>query len=431
MTAPATEPVTAPPAPPTPPAAAVAPTAPPEPPAAEPGPALTASAGDGFTLSSADGDFQLHLYGYLFVDSRFYFDDDDELGVDGLLLRSARPSVEGELFGFVGFRLMPDFSSGQAVIQDGYAELAPLDALRVRVGKFKAPIGMERLQGETDTLFIERGLPTALVPNRDVSLMVHGALFSKRLGYAVAIENGVADGASGDLDAGDAKDFAGRLWTRPFRGSGISALDALEVGAAAGVGRQDGDETATGLAQYRTGGQLAFFKFRSGDAIEDTVVADGRRWRFATGAHWSFDRFGLWGEYVRSAQRVRLDDAHRVLAQQAWQVGVSALVTHDAASWEGVEPSAPIDLAARGIGAIEIVGRVGQLDVDDDAFPTFANADAAASRATEVAFGVNWYLNQLFALSVDFGRTAFEGGAADDGDRPAELALLARAELQY
>ena len=40
-------------------------------------------------------------------------------------------------------------------------------------GKFKVPVGLERLESATDIRFIERGFPTSLVPNRDLG--VHSA----------------------------------------------------------------------------------------------------------------------------------------------------------------------------------------------------------------------------------------------------------------
>jgi hypothetical protein len=43
--------------------------------------------------------------------------------------------------------------------------------------------------------------------------------------------------------------------------------------------------------------------------------------------------------------------------------------------------------------------------------------------------GANWYLssNLRYALNVD--STAFEGGTADDGNRPSETLLLSRFQV--
>ena len=73
-------------------------------------------------------------------------------------------------------------------------------------------------------LFVERGLPTNLVPNRDVGAQIHGDLFDGAFTYAFGAFNGVVDGGSGDLDNNDSKEFAGRLFGFPFKASSIEAV---------------------------------------------------------------------------------------------------------------------------------------------------------------------------------------------------------------
>src|ERR1035437_5665084 len=54
--------------------------------------------GDGFGFSSAKGDLAVQLKGGLQVDSRTYFDNPAVAGNDGLLLRRARPILQGTVF---------------------------------------------------------------------------------------------------------------------------------------------------------------------------------------------------------------------------------------------------------------------------------------------------------------------------------------------
>ncbi len=49
-------------------------------------------------------------------------------------------------------------------IQDAYAFFKPAAALQLQVGKFKVPVGLERLQSDTDTLFVERASADGLSP---------------------------------------------------------------------------------------------------------------------------------------------------------------------------------------------------------------------------------------------------------------------------
>ena len=68
--------------------------------------------------------------------------------LDTFLLRRFRPAFDGTLFNIADFRFAPDFAGGAAVIFDAYADIHPTPFLRLRAGKFKAPLGLERLQGD-------------------------------------------------------------------------------------------------------------------------------------------------------------------------------------------------------------------------------------------------------------------------------------------
>jgi phosphate-selective porin OprO/OprP len=71
------------------------------------------------------------------------------------------------------------------------------------------------------------------------------------------------------------------------------------------------------------------------------------------------------------------------------------------------------------------------LDIDDDAFPTFANPATAASRATAWAAGVNWFFNRNVKWQFDYEDTAFEGGETGGRDRKDEQALMTRIQLAF
>ena len=104
--------------------------------------------------------FTLRLRGYPQSDARFYSRRPRNRGADTFLLRRVRPLLEGTIFRFVDFRLMPDFGSGTTVLQDAYVDLKFAPRFKVRAGKFKGPVGLERLQSALDIPFVERALPT-------------------------------------------------------------------------------------------------------------------------------------------------------------------------------------------------------------------------------------------------------------------------------
>ncbi|HEV2845706.1 MAG TPA: porin, partial [Thermoanaerobaculia bacterium] len=93
---------------------------------------------DGFSLRTADGNFQLKVRGYVQADNRFFLGDDERPATDTFILRRVRPIFEGTLYKIFDFRIMPDFGGGQTVLQDAYLEGKLSPRFRVRAGKFKA-----------------------------------------------------------------------------------------------------------------------------------------------------------------------------------------------------------------------------------------------------------------------------------------------------
>jgi len=391
--------------------------------------AVVTASDKGFALSSADKNFELRLRGVLQADGRFGFDDDDGTFNDKFLLRRVRPIIEGTLYKNYGFRITPDFGNGSAVVQDAYVEANFLPEVKLRAGKFKGPVGLERLQSATDIRFVERGFPTNLVPNRDVGLQVSGDLFGNTLAYAVGVFNGASDGGSNDEDISDSKDFEGRVFATPLRNH-FGPFQNLGFGFASTYGDTNGSGD---LGKYKTPGQQTFFSYRSSSTptAANTTVADGPRYRLAPQANWYYRQFGLLGEYVLSSQKVRLDAASKTLGNQAWQIAGSWILTGEENSYKGVTPSSPFSIANGTWGAWELTARYGQLTVDEDAFPIFADPDKSASEADSWGLGLNWYLNRNVRLEANYEQTYFDGGRKDGTDRDDEQAFLTRLQLGW
>jgi len=236
---------------------------------------------DGFWLRSADGAFALHVGGYIQADSRTFLDDRTVSLNNAFLLRRIRPLFEGTVFKYFDFRLLPDWGGGTAVIQDAWVAARVSPAFRFQAGKFKGPVGLERLQSALDIAFVERAFPTAIAPNRDLGFELTGDIDGGLAHYDIGIFDGTVDGGSVDTDVGDNKDGEGRLYVTPFTNSGIPFLEGLSLGAGGTIGEEHGTAAASALASYRTPGQNVFFAYRSDGTAAGTSVADGRRWRIS------------------------------------------------------------------------------------------------------------------------------------------------------
>lgn len=407
-------------------------------------PVLTAVPG-GFQLRSADTNFVIKLRGYAQADARFFPDDNAGGTVnDQFLMRRVRPILEGTLYEKYDFRIMTDFASGitssaanNGFLQDGYLTARFYPEFQVQAGKFKEPVGLERLQSGANLLFIERAYPTQLVPNRDVGFQVQGDLAGGRLNYQVGAFNGVANGGSGDADTtDDDKDIAARLFATPFKDSDNDWIRGLGFGVAGTIGDQEGNATASNLRNAVSPGQQRLFGYRSGagtNAATANVVADGRIWRVSPQFYHYIGPFGIIGEFVVSNQQVRRDDGAKTFAQlenTAWQVAASWFLTGEDNSFKAVAPRKPFTLGGEGWGAFEVAARISQLDIDDATFPLYANAASSATSATSWGVGLNWHLDKNIKASLDYEQTDLGGGSSPLLDN-GEKAVLTRAQVSF
>ena len=405
--------------------------------------------GDGFGFSSAKGDFAVRLKGVLQVDSRTFLDNPAAVGNDGLVLRRVRPILEGTVFQDFDFLFVPDFApSSGPTIYDAYLNYRYTPALQFQAGKYKVPFGLEQLQSDRDILFNERSLVTALVPNRDVGFELHGDLFDGRASYAAGVFNGTTDGGnSGNVDFANDHAFAGRLFFQPFKKAPATVLQGFGFGLAGTYETMSATSTAglpstTGgtLPGYFTDGQQQFFAYNpTGGAV---VVADQERWRISPQAYYYYGPFGLLGEYAVSDQAVRrtgvapFSSAH--LENTAWEVSASWVLTgEDAAFAGGVIPRHPFNPAQGDWGALQLVGRYAELNVDSAAFPLYSDPTTSARSAAAWSVGINWYLNRNVMLKLDYSHTAFTGGGGAGTSAPAtvtrkpESVLFTRIQLAF
>ena len=402
---------------------------------------------EGFSIQSADGAFGLEFKGVLQVDSRTFFDDGGIVGNDGILLRRARPILQGTVFRDVDFLFVPDFGgTGGPQIFDAYLNYRFSPELQLQAGKFKSPVGLEQLVSDRDLLFNERALPTDLVPNRDLGFELHGDVFGGLASYAAGLFNGVGDARiSNNADFEDDKAFAGRLFLRPFRTLSTPALRGLGLGVSGSYEGMQGT-SATGLPNttggslpgYATVGQQQFFAYNPTNA---SVVANGEHWRLSPQGYYYYGPFGLLGEYVISDQGVsRTGSAPfliRRLQNTGWQVAASWILTGENASYGTLVPRQNFDLHRHTWGAFQLVARFSELDIDPAAFPLFSDINTSASRAQEWSVGLNWYLNRNVKVMTSFAHTTFEGGGGPGSSAPAivtrqpEKVLFTRLQLAF
>jgi phosphate-selective porin OprO/OprP len=403
-------------------------TAPPAPLAGRP---KTSGWKDGFFVQSEDGQNRLRIGGVIQFDGRFFVDDARDPHVDQFTFRSIRSYIEGTLWEHYDFRLLPDFAGGKLVIQEAWTDIHYSDAVKVRFGKFKVPFGLERLQSEVNTMFVERGLPSQVAPNRDLGVQVFGELARSTLAYQIGVFNGVADGQSGDGDVSDEKELAARIFLKPFA-TGGPLVKELGIGAAATYGNKTSTLASPDVALFKTQGQTTFFTYKAGTSTVDTVIADGPHWRATAQGHYYAGPIGILAEYVRSKQKVALDGTHRRVTIDTWQVAGQWVIAGGEASYKSVVPTRPFDPSRGQWGAFDVAARIGELQMAGaDIYPGgFADPAKSAHKAWSAGGGVDWFCNQNFRVMLDAERTWYARGASG-GDKPAETSIVGRVQTAF
>lgn len=389
---------------------------------------VTANEKDGFQIKTSDNSFKLRIRGLIQADGRVFTDNDKKSGnVSNFLIRRARIIFEGTIGSYFDYYIMPDFGNGTPQLTDAYLEYKQFTGAKLKAGKFKVPLGLERLQTDSVSNFIELGPTGNLSPNRDIGFQLSGDLFKGSLNYALGVFNGSVDAGSTDGDNNSDKDLIARIFSHPFKNTEIEILQGLGVGIAGSYGHREGSTLPT----YRTAGQNAIFTY-----VKDTL-ADGPSTRIAPQLYYYYRPFGLIAEYVTSEQEwSRIDAATTTTLQDsftntAWQVSTIYVLTGENATFSGVKPKNPFSIEKGSWGAFALTARYGVLDIEDETFTEgYASKTTAVTQATNWGVGVSWFLNNNVRINLNYERTDFEGGATT-GDRKNENALLFRFQVSY
>ncbi|HYF40042.1 MAG TPA: porin, partial [Gemmatimonadales bacterium] len=139
---------------------------------------------------------------------------------------------------------------------------------------------------------------------------------------------------------------------------------------------------------------------------------------------------GLMGEYMISRNEVTRAGESTELEHTAWQTVGSWFLTGEKAGFRSPAPRRPFDLREGGWGAVELVGRFGELSLDEASFPNYSSLASSVRRARAWGVGLNWHFTRAVKVGVDYERTTFSGGAATD-DRPAENVVISRFQTSF
>lgn len=132
---------------------------------------------------------------------------------DGADFRRARLQAVGDVWDNVGYSVEFDFGfPGRPSFMDVWLEVREVfDDSNVRVGLYRQPIGLDGLTSVKGLTFIERSLPFALIPFRQIGGMWHGTARDETMTWAASVFRFPTDFFGGNTGDNGGYGFATRV----------------------------------------------------------------------------------------------------------------------------------------------------------------------------------------------------------------------------
>ena len=400
-------------------------------------PPISYSPNAGLQLRAEDGRVFLRFRAWLQADYRGTLGEDAATNSttasipSGFTLRRSRVIVDAQVAPGIAVRLSPDFGGTRVQLEDAFVDFGLSRSLWLRAGRQRVPFGVERERFITEIPTPERSLVSQLTPNRDVGVVATGDLPGGRLSVTVGVQNGVPDGQSGGTDVNDGKDLIGRLSVMPRLRSRAGVAQGVRLVIGGTVGTQAGAVGDPQLPTYSTSSGQPFFRYAAATELAPTVAAEGSRRRLGAAVVVHEGRAGVLAEAIEVRQRVQRGSGAATIAQRGWLAMGLWSLTGEPSGVGGLTPARPFAPRRGQWGAVQLVGRVSRLSIGTEAFPTFADADVSARRATAWAIGANWFWTRQSKLQWSYEETRFQGGAAAGTNRPTDRTLWLRTQLFY
>lgn len=352
---------------------------------------------------------------------------------DGADFRRARLAATGNVADNVGYMLEMEFAfPGRPSFMDVWGELRGLDVLQnVRVGQYRQPFGLDGLTSVKELTFLERALPFAFLPFRQIGVMAHRVSDAEDRTWAVSGFRFPTDFYGSNIGDNGGYGMATRL-TALVMDEGDAGV--LHLGGAYSV-----IDPANDLVEYRN--QPEFFVAETGGAafvpvgvptaipffvdtgaIPTDIVNLFAGELAATAACWHAQ-----GELIYAV--VNRKAASSVTFSGA-SVQTAYILTGEHRPYDrknGVLGRiTPIENFGSngGCGAWEVAGRWSYLDLNDGGI----NGGINGGQLHDLTAGLNWYLNRNTKLQLNDVHAFLKTPGLGDSD--ADIVAM-RAQVDF
>ncbi|MEM6691622.1 MAG: porin [Planctomycetota bacterium] len=312
---------------------------------------------------------------------------------DGADFRRARLAAVGEAWDNVSYILEMDFAfPGRPSFMDLWFEIDEvLGNNKLRVGLFRQPFGMEGLTSVKELTFLERSLPFAQLPFRQIGVMLHGHRADQLMTWAISGYRFPTDAFGGSLGHAAGYGMSSRLTGLLLDNQSSGSL--IHLGAAYSYVNPD-DEPIQIRSQPEVFVAETGLGVPSGAASSVPPFVDTGILSSADANLFSIELAGSIGSFYTQSEIIyssisRPDEPSLVFPgfytyAGYFLTGEKRKYNRKGGVFSRVKPKRSVG-AERGIGAWEIAFRWSQLDLND--------ADVRGGRLNNLTTGLNWYVN--------------------------------------
>jgi phosphate-selective porin OprO/OprP len=361
------------------------------------------------------------LTGFFQADAVWFNQDATNMAVvgdvqDGADFRRARLAAVGDVWDNVSYSLEMDFAfPGRPSFMDVWLDVQnAFGNNTLRVGQYRQPIGMEAMTSVKELTFLERALPFAFLPFRQIGVMAYGHRADENVTWAVSGFRFPTDPFGGNV--GDAGGFgvATRVTGLLYEGD----YGVLHIG-----GGYSGIDPANDLVQYRN--QPEVFVGETGGAalvppgvpsnvppfVDTDLIPTQNVDIFNAELAASYGSLYAQSELVYAAVNQVGGPALAFSGAYAhagyFLTGERRTYNRTAGVFGRVVPLCPVGKEG-GPGAWEVAGRWSYIDLDDE--------NILGGRLDDVTIGVNWYLNRFTKFQFNYIHAMLARPAGTDSD---------------
>jgi phosphate-selective porin OprO/OprP len=360
----------------------------------------------GLEVTRKDSDFYLRIGGRIYLDFVHYFQDLNYLGPDGFGLRNFQIDADGRFTEKWTYRLSVGgmtnggkFNGGGAYLDYAYAAYVGEKNAWI-FGQQDEPFSLDQMTSSLATTFMERALPTALTPGKNIGIGFRTARSPFSISAGLFGGNIASAKDGGEQGIG----FTGRIVFQPE----IAAENrVVHLGASVSYrGIPPSDDI---YYRYRPESGLTDVRYvNTGDIYEvNQLKLLGLEAAFASGP------LSFQAEYITAfADR---NTGYDNLRFYGWYAFVSWFPTGESRKYFPEEAIFAYPEIRRKWGALELAARYSMLHLNSGSIP--------GGQETNVTLGINWYINRRFRLMAEYlfvlcDQNANDNGTVIGGDQP-------------